>query len=247
MNACAFNMLHNSRDHHGFTVADCIDLNLFAEHITVNQYRMLRVDLHRFNHVVHQFCIVVDNLHCASAQYVGRTNQHRIAEGLCSLYSLAGIGNCLTFWLRNIEAGQQRFEPFAVLSFVNARQAGAKNVHAGSCQRSCKVDGRLAAKLHDNADRILLRDYVHYILEEQRFEIEPVRSVEVRGHGLRVIVDNDGFVAGVLNRPYRMNGRVVEFNPLADTDRTGAENNYFLLIGMSYFVLCLIGRVVVRR
>ncbi|MNE86605.1 hypothetical protein D3C80_1837230 [compost metagenome] len=44
-----------------------------------------------------------------------------------------------------------------------------------------------------------------------------------------------------------MYSRVVELNPLADTDRTGAEHYNLLLIGMRNFVFCFICRVVVRR
>ncbi|MNB99624.1 hypothetical protein D3C75_469130 [compost metagenome] len=246
MDACALHMLHDARNNNRFTVADRVNLNLFAEHVTVNQHRMLRIDFDRFNHVGHQFIVVIHDLHRTSAQYVRWTHQHRIAEGLGCFYCLACIGYCLAFRLCDIQTGQQCFEPLAVFSFVDARQAGSEDVHTGCRQRRSKVDGRLAAELHDNPDRILLGNDVHYIFKEQRFKIQPVRRIEIRRHRLRVVVDNNGLIAGVLDRPYRVNSGVVELNPLADTDRARAEYYNLLLVGMNNFVFCFISRVVVR-
>ncbi|MNC43447.1 hypothetical protein D3C75_923080 [compost metagenome] len=80
MDACTLHMLHDSRDNNRFAVADCVNFDLFTQHIPVDQHRVLRINLHRFHHIAHQLSIIVDNFHCASAQYIGRAYKHRIAE-----------------------------------------------------------------------------------------------------------------------------------------------------------------------
>ncbi|MNJ41100.1 hypothetical protein D3C77_360110 [compost metagenome] len=105
----------------------------------------------------------------------------------------------------------------------------------------------MSSKLDNDANRLLLFDHVHYVLEEERLEIESIRCVEVCRYRLRIVVNDNCFVASLLNRPDGMHGRVVEFNPLADPNRAGAEHKDFLLLGLQNFILGLISRVIIRR
>ncbi|MOA37043.1 hypothetical protein D3C78_1586090 [compost metagenome] len=51
MNPCPLNMLHNTRDKHGFAIADRVNLCFLAKHITVDEYGMLRVDFNSNLHI----------------------------------------------------------------------------------------------------------------------------------------------------------------------------------------------------
>ncbi|MNI78959.1 hypothetical protein D3C73_1353850 [compost metagenome] len=51
VDARAFHMLHNARNDYGLAVADCVDFDFLAQHVAVDQNRMLRINLDRFFHV----------------------------------------------------------------------------------------------------------------------------------------------------------------------------------------------------
>jgi hypothetical protein len=66
----------------------------------------------------------------------------------------------------------------------------------------CELERRLAAELHDHAvQRAVLAlgvDDFEHVLGRQRFEIEPVGGVVVGRHRLRIAVDHDGIIAGIV-------------------------------------------------
>ncbi|MNF13888.1 hypothetical protein D3C80_2158890 [compost metagenome] len=66
MNPCALDMLHNTRDKHGFAIADRVNLCFLAKHITVDEYGMLRVDFNSNLHIAQQLFIGIDDFHCSS-------------------------------------------------------------------------------------------------------------------------------------------------------------------------------------
>ena len=88
----------------------------------------------------------------------------------------------------------------------------------------------MATELHHDAQRLFQVDDRHHVFFGQGFEIQLVGDREIRRNGFRVVVDDDRFVAGFLDRPDRMHGRVVELDPLADTDRTGAQDDDFFAV-----------------
>ena len=83
----------------------------------------------------------------------------------------------------------------------------------------------MAAEGHHHAHRLLHGDDVHDVLREKRLEIQPVGSIIVRGHCLRVVVHNDHVIAQLLQRPHAVDGGVVELNALADPDGAGAQHH----------------------
>ena len=94
-----------------------------------------------------------------------------------------------------------------------------------------EVDGGLTAELNDRVVRLLGLDDAGHVLRGQRLKVQTVSGVEVGGNGLRVVVDDNGLAAELLQRPDRVNRAVVELDALTDTDRTGAENQNLLLAG----------------
>ena len=82
--------------------------------------------------------------------------------------------------LRDVEALEQLAEALAVFGQVNRIGRRAKNLHACARQRHGEVERRLAAELHDDAQRLLALVDVHHVLEGERFEVETVGGVVVR-------------------------------------------------------------------
>src|SRR6185436_12844766 len=74
------------------------------------------------------------------------------------------------------------------------------------------------------------------VFPRERLEIEPVGGVVVGRHCLRVAVDHDGLVAGLLEREGGVAAAVVELDALTDAVRSAAENDDFLLIRRRGFV-----------
>ena len=71
---------------------------------------------------------------------------------------------------------------------------------------------------------------LQHVLGRQRLEVEPVGGVVVGRHRLRIAVDHDGFIAGVVQREAGMAAAVVELDALADAVRAAAEDDDLLLV-----------------
>ena len=99
----------------------------------------------------------------------------------------------------------------------------------GVGQGQSEVDGRLASELQQNAVGVLAQQHLGDALKGQRVEVQPVAGVEVRGHGLRVVVDDDSLVPEVLDRPCRVDTAVVELDSLPYPNRARANHRYALL------------------
>ncbi len=97
--------------------------------------------------------------------------------------------------------------------------------------------------------RALGVDDLQHIFRRERFEIEPVGGVVIGRHRLRIAVDHDGLVAGLLEREGGVTAAVIELDALADAVRPAAEDDDFLLIRRRRLVddrageRCLVGRV----
>ena len=106
----------------------------------------------------------------------------------------------------------------------------------------CQLDSGLSAELNNNAVRLFCLDDGFNILLGKRIEVKSVASIEVCGYSFRVIVADNSLVAQLLERPYAVNGAVVELDTLTDSDRTRTENNDLLLALVGSFdkLLCLI-------
>ena len=88
-----------------------------------------------------------------------------------------------------------------------------------------ELDGRLAAESHHHAHGLLHLDDVHDILGEQRLKVQAIGGVIVCGDGLGVVVDDDYFVAQLLQRPDAVDGGIVELDALTDADGAGAQHH----------------------
>ena len=123
-------------------------------------------------------------------------------------------------------------------SFLKRSRSSARSIMSGEVPRigtlafssgSRELERRLAAELHDHAVQRAVRalgvDDLQHVLRRQRLEIEPVGGVVVGRHRLRIAVDHDGFVAGLLQREGGVAAAIVELDALADAVRPAAEDD----------------------
>ncbi len=175
MDAGLLDMLHDAGDEGVLAVAEAVDVDLDGvREIGVEEQRVLaeqRVDLaglvvgvflldvlrHQAGHGVEQVglqhALVVDDLHGAAAEHVGRAHDQREAE-------LAGDGARLldrlgdaVLRLGEVELVQQLLEAVAVLGEVDHVGRGAEDRDAGLFQRVGELQRRLAAELDDDAEQ----------------------------------------------------------------------------------------------
>ena len=91
-----------------------------------------------------------------------------------------------------------------------------------------ELERRLAAELHDHAERLLEVDDLQHILERQRLEVERVGDVEVGGDGLRIRVDHHRAIAELAEGERRADAAVVELDALPDAIRARTEDDHRL-------------------
>ena len=244
--ARTFNVFHDTGNEHVVAITDSINLYFPALQVVVNQNRMLLGSLYCVGHVVSQFVVIVNDFHCTTAQYIGRTNHYRVANICCCPQCAFGIEDSVSFRTRNVAIGKELFKTFTVFCTVNAVYAAAKDFYTAFSQGASQVNCSLTTELYNNAFRLFLFDYVEHIFQGQRFKVQLIGNVEVSGNSFRVVVDDDGFVAHFAQRPYGVYGAVVKFYALTNADRTGAKHYNFLSIAYGNFVFVFVGGIVVR-
>ena len=97
-------------------------------------------------------------------------------------------------------------------------------------KRLRKIDRCLASESCNNSLRLFKLYDVHYILYAQGLEIQLVGGGVVCRDGLRIVVDDDGFVSGFLDGLNRMHGGIIKFNTLSDPDGPCPEHYHLGLI-----------------
>ena len=153
--------------------------------------------------------------------------------------------------LRDLQLFEKLVEALAVFGEVDRLRRGADDRHAGRLQRKRKIQRRLSAELHDDADRrsgcgFVLVD-LHHVFERERLEVETVAGVVIGRDRLRIAVHHDRLVAVVAQREGRVAAAVIELDSLPDAIRTAAENDDLLAVGRRRFVFFFVGRVEIRR
>ena len=110
-----------------------------------------------------------------------------------------------------------------------------------------QLQRRLAAVLHDHAQRLFHGDDLEHVFQRHRLEVQAVAGVVVGGHRLRVAVDHDGLVAVLAHRQRRMHAAVVELDALADAVGPAAQHHDLLARGRLGLALLVVGGVHVGR
>ncbi len=138
---------------------------------------------------------------------------------------------------------QHLLEPLAVLGHVDHVGRRADNGYAVRLEIARELERRLAAVLHDHAERLFDVHDLQHILQGQRLEIEPVGRVVVGGHGLRIAVDHDRLVAVFAQRQRRVDAAIVELDSLPDPVRSAAQHDHLAAVGRMRLALVFVGRV----
>ena len=258
MHARALHMLHQSGDQDIGAVADRVNLHLLALQVLVYQNGMILGDTVDDGHKFLDLCIGDGDLHALAAQHVGGAHQHGITKTVCHSLgffrcingSAAGSGD-FTF-LQNL------VKQLSVFRRVHVFRTGSQNRNPHFHQAFGQLDGGLAAELHHRPVGMLDVHHILHILRRQRLKIQLVRDIEVRAHGLRIIIDDDRLITRSGKSPGGMDGAVVEFDSLSDSDGAASQHQNFLRAdgsigtnlaasGFLRLVFSAVYRVIIRR
>ena len=241
MDAGPFHQLHDARHEDAASVAHGVHFHFLAPDVFVHQHGLVLIHLYCGLQVIPHGFFLGHDLHGPSAQHEAGTHQDGIADAAGCLDAGCHAGDGLALGLRYLKGQQQLFKGIPVFSPVDGLAVRADNLHSALAQRLRQVDGRLSAQGNDDALRLFQQDDVHHVFRIERLEIELVGTGVVSGDRLRVVVDDDGLEPCLADGLHRVNGGVVEFYTLTDTDGTGAENDDLPSVRHHRFVLFLIG------
>ena len=226
VDAGVLDVLHHAADHAARAVGDRVHVRL--ERIleeAVDQHRMLGRHPRRAAEVAPQRGVVVDDLHRAPAEHVGRPHQDRISDAGRHGHRLLHRERHAARRLRHAQLAGDRLEPAAVLRQVDRLGRRAEDPHALALEPPRQPERRLPAELHHHAERLLDVHDLEHVLERERLEVEGVRDVEVGGDRLGVRVDHHRPVAQLAERHRRAHAAVVELDALPDPVGPAAEDH----------------------
>ena len=229
VDTCALDVFHDARDEDVLAVAYCVDLELDAHEVFVDEDGVLDVVREDYRHVLLDIVVGEGDDHILTAEHVGRTHEHGITDAVSDLESLLGRHDRVALGALDVMQLEELVKALAILRRVDRVGACAEDVDAVLAHELRELYSGLTAESDDDAEGLLGLDDVHHILVRQRLEIEPVCGVEVGRDRLRVVVDDDDVISGFLERPDTVYRRVVELDTLTDSDRSGAEDYDCLL------------------
>ncbi len=252
MNSCALDMLHDARNQIVSAVADGIYFHFNAHHVFVNEHRIFNSAGQNDIHIFFYVRIAISNDHILPAQHVRRSQQYRITQIFRCFQRFIQLEHRFSFRTGNFTSLQQFIEAFSVFCFINTFCRCAQNMHAGFFQMLSQADGGLSAELYNGAPRFFRFDNGIHIFWCQRIKVKPVRSIKVCGYCFWIVVNNNGLIAFLFQRPHAMHRAIVELNPLANTNRARTEYNNFLFTAVMFlqklccFILFIEGRIKIR-
>ncbi len=244
MNTGLFNVLHDRTDHHLLTITDgiYIHFNRMGQ-VEVEQYRTLVGDLHRLIHVAVQLHLVIDDLHGAATQYIGRTHHQWVANLLGlndGLFHTAhgGVGG-----LGQIQLLNHLLKTFAIFGHIDGFRAGTDDLHTGRFQRQGQLKRGLTTVLDDHTIGLFHINNGQHIFKGDRLKVETIGGVVVGRYGFRITVDHNGLVTIFAHGQGRVHTAVVELDTLTDTVRATANHHNLFASRGRRLALFLIGGV----
>ena len=243
MDTSSFDKFHYTGDEYVSAVANSVNLDLFTNNVFVNEYRLVLVNFNRGFQIVTKLFFCSDYLHSSAAENEARSDENGITDFGGGLYAVLNSGYCLALRLRNVKFFKYLFECISVFRSFDSVTVGADNFYSAFCKRLGEIDCSLTTEGSDNTFRLFHFDNVHNVLGCERLEIELVSRCIVGRNCFRVVIYDNCFVARLFDCCNGVNGRIVEFNALTDTDRTCAENDNLFLIrkdGIIFLPVCRI-------
>ena len=163
--------------------------------------------------------------HVLAAYDVGGPQQHGEAKPRGRGERLVQGEDGLTLRALYAHGAEQSVEFLPVLGEIYALGRGAEDLDSLRDEEVRQRDGGLAAEGHDHADGFFHLEHAHDVLGAERLEVEPGGRAVVRRDRLGVVVYDDDVVAHVPERPYAVDGAVVELYALTYPDGPGAEHD----------------------
>ena len=139
MNACRFDVFHQSTDHDcALVIAEGIHVHLNGVlQVLVDEHRMIRLNLNGFIHVAVQLVLVIDNFHGATTQDVRGADHNWIADcfGDCPGFRFTACKAIA--WLTNVQLSKNGFELFTVFGKIDRFRSRSPNLRAGGLPLRC--------------------------------------------------------------------------------------------------------------
>ena len=176
MDAGFLDVLHDAADDDVFTIRERVNVHfdgIFQK--LVDQDRTVVRVLDCLLHVLRDGIFVEGDDHGASAENVGRANEHGKADLSRGLDGFFRRGRHRSGRLRNTEFLEQLSKTLAVFGKIDGFGRRAYNAHSGGFEGERQVERRLSAELDDYADRrsggsFVLADGEH-VFERERLEV----------------------------------------------------------------------------
>ena len=247
MDACFFDMLHNAGDDAGFSVGDCvhIDLDGILQEF-IDQDGVIRRGLYRVLNESLQAVFIVNDLHRPSSQDIGGPHNDGIADLVGNPLGFLDGGGRSVWRLDQAQFLKQNMEAFPVLCPVDIVRTGSDDLGPCLFERNGQIERGLAAKLDDDAVGFLDLDDMEDVFEGEGFEVELIGGVIVGRNGFGVGVDHDRFKSQFLQGKRGMDAAVIEFDPLADPVGSSSQDHDLHPVGGFRLILFFIGGVIVR-
>ena len=222
----SLDMLHHAGNDDRLPIRDRVHLDLQSLEVLVNQDLAARHGADRPAHVPPQLVAVAHDLHRAPAQHIRRPHQHRVAGAFGDGLGLRDGGGRAAHGLRDADRVERAGKGSAVLREVDGLDARAHDGDGCLVEGLGEVDRRLAAELHQRAGDTFGLCYMKGAVEVERFEVEAVRGVEVGRDRFWVGVDHHSPHAGLTQRPRGVDRAVIELDALADSNRSGPDDQH---------------------
>ena len=260
MDAGFLNMLHDACDVDIFAIADRIDIHFGRiGQVAVDKERGIAGYLKRLGCELAQVVVIACDFHRAAAEHEARAQHDRVTDfvrlDLSFIHTSGGPGRRLL----DAELVEQGSKLFAVFGEVDRLGTCAQDRDVLPVQRTGKFQRCLSAELDNHAAQVagaaFLVDDLKHVFIGQRFEIQAVGRIIVRGHRFRIAVHHDRLDAEVFHREGGVTAAIIELDALADPVRAAAQDHDFFPCGGQGFTVrlvlaeqrMLIGGVQVRR
>ncbi len=201
----------------------------------------------RLADVFPQALLIIDYLHPPASYHIAWPDHYRVAYLRGAAHRLSLVCRSCILRLLYPKLLEERLEFLPVLGNVYPFHLRPEYLNAAHGKLLRKVYRGLPAELHNHPFRVFVLHYVQYVLEGERLEVQPVRSVKVGAHGLRVVVYHDALYPHLAERERRVAAAVVEFDPLPDPYGPAADYHNLPSCGRHALVLAFISRIVIGR
>ena len=114
---------------------------------------------------------------------------------------------------------EKLIKAFSVLCHINAVSRCSEDIYAVVAEVFCKLNSCLTAEGNNNAIWLFCVDNAHNIFICEWLKIKSVGCIEVCRNCFRVVIYDNNIKASLFQCPYAVNGGIVKFDALTDSDR----------------------------